>query len=66
MFSMENNSLSINQYIVTKKNIGMIVFVTGFQEATACYLIDENPDRAGGNVIPYEKAEECCKPKMDS
>lgn len=39
---------------------GGIVFVTGISEKRACYWIDENENRKGGSVIPYEKVEKCC------
>lgn len=40
---------------------GSVIFVTGFSERSACYLIDSNAERQGGTVIPYEKVESHCK-----
>lgn len=45
---------------VTRK--GLTVYVTGFNESEACYLIDEDKNRAGGSVMAYEKVEERCTP----
>jgi hypothetical protein len=39
-----------------------IVYVIGFSEKQACYLIDKNPERQGGTVITYEKVETNCNP----
>lgn len=43
------------------KKKGAIVYVTGFQEKYANYLIDENIYKNGGTIIPYEKIENNCK-----
>lgn len=40
---------------------GLNVYVTGFSsQKNACYLIDEDPNRNGGTIIPYEKVESRC------
>lgn len=44
------------------KKKGAIVYVNGHSEAEAYYLIDENPEKNGGTVIVYEKAEKNCTP----
>ena len=45
-----------------EKRKGEIVYVTGFDEKRACYLIDEDENRNGGTVIAYDKVEANCNP----
>jgi hypothetical protein len=39
---------------------GKVVYVTGFREDRACYLIHEDKEMKGGIVIAYEEVEACC------
>jgi hypothetical protein len=43
-----------------KEKKGDIVYVTGFSEHRACYLIHKDEKRSGGYVIAYEKVEANC------
>lgn len=56
----KGQKLIVNSSLNSEKKKGAIVFVTGFSEKTACYLIDENQERAGGTVIAYERVESSC------
>lgn len=41
------------------------VYVTGFSEDRACYLIHEDKDMQGGIVLAYEEVEACCTPHQE-
>jgi hypothetical protein len=45
-----------------EKKKGETVYITGFSEKQACYLIDKDEKRQGGTVIAYEKVESNCNP----
>lgn len=52
--------LIANKELCYKKNKGIIVYVTGFKEDVASYLISEDPSTNGGTVLAYELVEERC------
>ena len=56
----KGQKLIIETTLNHEKKKGAIVYVTGFSEKSACYLIDENENRQGGTVIAYEKVESSC------
>lgn len=45
-----------------EKEKGCEIFITGFLEKTAHYLVDQDPERKGGTIIAYEIIEERCSP----
>ena len=36
---------------------GKTAYITGIKEDTACYLVDQNPNRKGGTILEFEKVE---------
>ena len=58
----EGQKLIVEIDLNREKKKGAIVFVNGFNEKEAYYLIDENPEFKGGTIITYEKVEANCKP----
>jgi hypothetical protein len=60
----KGQKLIVDTSLDYEKKKGVVVFVTGVSEKTACYLIDENQERAGGTVIAYERVESNCS-KID-
>lgn len=52
--------LIINEKLCYGKIKGVSVYVNGFNEDTACYLVDEDIKRNGGTVLPYELVEKKC------
>lgn len=56
----KGQKLLIEKDLNYKQKKGLVVFVNGFNENEAYYMIDENPDRNGGYCISYEKAESNC------
>jgi hypothetical protein len=59
MFSI-GQKLIVEISLNRQKKTGAVVYVTGYSESQACYLIDVNPKREGGTVIAYEKVESHC------
>lgn len=43
------------------KNTGDIVYINGFRESTAEYLIDQDSNRKGGTILTYELVENNCE-----
>lgn len=60
LFPMKTKLVVVKE-LNREKLSGDIIFVTGFRTETACYLVDKDPERKGGTVIPYEKIENHCK-----
>lgn len=58
----KGQKLMIEITLNIEKRKGLPVFVTGFSEKQACYLIAEDKNRNGGTVIPYERVEANCIP----
>lgn len=56
----KGQKLIVETILNYQKKKGAIVYVTGFSEKQACYLIDENSEKQGGTVISYEKVEANC------
>lgn len=56
----KGQKLLINEKLCYQKNAGSFVFVNGFSKDSACYLINENPNRQGGTVLAYELVEQRC------
>ena len=52
--------LIVTEFINYKLKKDIVVYVNGFREETACYLIDPNPDKEGGIVLAYEDIEKKC------
>lgn len=58
----KGTKLMINARLCYGMEAGKAVYVTGGTPEEAVYWVDENPDRNGGTVLPYEKVEACCSP----
>jgi hypothetical protein len=56
----KGQKLIVTTMLNHEKQEGAIVYITGFSEKTACYLIDKDENRKGGTVIAYEKVEANC------
>ena len=56
----KGQKLIVNEFINYKIKKDMVVYVNGISEESAYYLIDPNPEKKGGIVIPYEVVEEKC------
>lgn len=56
----EGQKLIIESPLNYKMGKGETVYINGFLEKDACYLIDKNPEKKGGTIIAYEKVERCC------
>lgn len=56
----KGQKLEIMEKLCYQKDVGKIVYVNGFQEDKANYLIDEDPNRQGGTILPYELVESRC------
>ncbi len=54
------DELIINKDLNFLNKSGMTVYVTGALADRGAYLIDADRNRKGGNVIEYERVEECC------
>lgn len=58
----------IGQKLILEKTIyrdmqqGITLYVNGLDTKRACYLIDEDKEKKGGRVIPYEEIETSCTP----
>jgi len=58
----KGTKLKIITTLNREKLSGEIIYITGFRENEACYLVDKDKNRQGGTVIPYEKIETNCEP----
>ena len=58
---IKGTKLKVNKTLNSKIVENDIVYVTGLNHEQAYYTLDENPNRQGGTIIIYEKAEECCE-----
>jgi hypothetical protein len=58
----KGTKLIVNARLCYGMEAGTIVYINGGSPEEAVYWVDENPDRNGGTVLPYEKVEACCSP----
>jgi hypothetical protein len=57
----KGTKLKIVSTLNREKLAGEIVYITGFREDEANYLVDKDQNRQGGTVISYEKVEANCE-----
>jgi len=57
----KGTKLKIISTLNRKKLAGEFVYITGFREDEANYLVDKDQNRQGGTVISYEKVEYNCE-----
>jgi hypothetical protein len=57
----KGTKLKIVSNLNREKLVGEFIYITGFREDEANYLVDKDINRQGGTVISYEKVEANCE-----
>ena len=56
----KGNKLKVLEPLTYGVNVSDDIYITGVKSKEANYLIDKDPNRNGGIMIPFERVEQCC------